>query len=60
MKPRTEQMHRRRAKLPSILEIDEDGVMVKEMADGWNHPRWSSDGDEPGVSLGDWPAEYDD
>ena len=59
MKPRTEHSPRRRAKLPPILEIDEDGVMVKEMS-GWNHPRWSSDGDEPGVTLDDWPAEYDD
>lgn len=58
MKPRTEH-HRRRAKLPPILEIDEDGVLVNDI-EGLGHPRWSADGDEPSVSLDDWPTEYDD
>jgi hypothetical protein len=49
----------RRAKLPPILEIDEDGVPVAEM--GFFEPRrWSSDGEEPGVTLAEWPAEFDD
>ena len=57
MKPRTEM---RRAKLPPILEIDEDGIPVSER-DSWGHPRWSSDEDmATGVQLGDWPTEYDD
>lgn len=58
MKPRAEH-RRRRAKLPPILEIDEDGIPVNEM-EAWQRPRWSSDGDQPGVSLDDWPSEYDD
>jgi hypothetical protein len=58
MKPRTEL---RRAKLPPILEIDEDGIPVSEH-EAWGHPRWSSDDDQPGVGvqLGDWPTEFDD
>ena len=56
MKPRTEL---RRAKLPPILEIDEDGIAVSEHA-SWGHPRWSADGDMPGVQLGEWPTEFDD
>jgi len=39
MKPRTEL---RRAKLPPILEIDEDGIAVSEH-EAWGHPRWSAD-----------------
>jgi hypothetical protein len=57
VKPRTEL---RRAKLPPILEIDEDGIPVSER-ESWGHPRWSSDEDmATGVQLGDWPTEYDD
>ena len=58
MKPRV-QTPLRHAKLPPILEIDEDGVPVAEMSflDG---RRWSSDGEEPGVSLAEWPGEFDD
>ena len=37
MKARTEL---RRAKLPPILEIDEDGIQVSEH-EAWGHPRWS-------------------
>ena len=59
MKPRTDPSPRRRAKLPPILEIDEDGIQVKEMA-AWSPSHWSSDEDEPGVRLDDWPAEFDD
>jgi hypothetical protein len=58
MKARAE-THRRRAKLPPILEMDEDGVPVSEVM-SWQRPRWSADGDEPGVTLEDWPGEYDD
>ena len=49
----------RRAKLPPILEIDEDGIPVNEM-ETWARPRWSTDEDTPGVSLGEWPTEFDD
>jgi hypothetical protein len=55
MKARTEQ---RLAKLPPILEIDEDGLPVFEME--LTHRRWSSDEEAPGVQMGDWPAEFDD
>jgi hypothetical protein len=57
MKARTEL---RRAKLPPILEIDEDGIQVSEH-EAWGHPRWSSDEEmQGGVQLGDWPTEFDD
>ena len=56
MKARTEQ---RRAKLPPLLEIDEDGLPVFEM-DFSQRPRWSSDAEAPGVQMGDWPTEFDD
>ena len=58
MKPRA-RTELRRAKLPPILEIDEDGVPVAEV-DSWQRPRWSADGDVQGVQLGDWPTEFDD
>lgn len=48
----------RRAKLPPILEIDEDGVPVCDFSFSEGR-RWSEDGDEPGVKLGEWP-EFDD
>ena len=54
-----QKIEHRRAKLPPILEIDEDGVPVAEVP-SWNRPRWSADGDTPGVQLDDWPAEFDD
>jgi hypothetical protein len=57
MRPRTDHS-RKRAKLPPILEIDEDGVLVNELQP-WTQ-RWSADGDEPQVGLDDWPAEFDD
>jgi hypothetical protein len=56
MKVRTEL---RRAKLPPILEIDEDGIPVSEHQ-SWGHPRWSADDDGVGVQMGDWPTEFDD
>jgi hypothetical protein len=57
MKPRTEP---RRAKLPPLLEIDEDGIPVSEHA-AWGHPRWTSGEDgEGGVKLEEWPTEFDD
>jgi hypothetical protein len=49
----------RRAKLPPILEIDEDGIPVKEM-EAWQRPRWSADGETPNVQMVDWPTEFDD
>ena len=50
----------RRAKLPPILEIDEDGLPVNERDFMGGSHRWSSDEDTPGVSLGEWPTEFDD
>jgi len=49
----------RRAKLPPILEIDEDGLPVNER-EFMSPTRWSSDEDTPGVALGEWPTEFDD
>ncbi|HUP29992.1 MAG TPA: hypothetical protein VM122_07465 [Usitatibacter sp.] len=56
---RTQKIGPRRAKLPPILEIDEDGIPVNEM-ETWSRPRWSTDEDTPGVALGEWPTEFDD
>lgn len=52
---------RRRAKLPPILEIDEDGVPVAEV-ESWSRPRWTSDDDGApgGFQLEEWPADFDD
>ena len=55
MKARVEQ---RRAKLPPILEIDEDGLPVFEME--FTQRRWSSDEEATGVQMADWPTEFDD
>lgn len=49
----------RREKLPPILEIDEDGLPVSEMSFSEGR-RWTADGDESSVQLGDWPTEFDD
>ena len=58
MKARIE--HRRRTpKLPPILEVDEDGVPVSEV-EMFERPRWSSDSEEIGVQMGDWPTDLDD
>ncbi len=52
--------HRRKAaKLPPILEIDEDGLPVSEM----HIPplrRWSADDADVSFEIGDWPTEFDD
>jgi hypothetical protein len=49
----------RRAKLPPLLEIEEDGV--NDMESWMSRPRWSADEDTPGgVALGEWPTEFDD
>lgn len=56
MKPRTEP---RRAKLPPLLEIDEDGVPVSDLA-AWGHPRWMNASEGEGVQLDEWPTEFDD
>ena len=57
MKARIEHTYRRE-KLPPILEIDDDDGLPDLQA--FSRPRWSSDSKEPGVSLGEWPTEYDD
>ena len=52
----------RRPPLPAILEIDEDGLPVSEMS-LFEGRRFSgeAEGDEPGgVSVTDWPTEFDD
>ena len=51
----------RRPPLPPILEIDEDGLPVSEMS-LFEGRRFSGEGDdEPGgVSVADWPTEFDD
>ncbi len=49
----------RRAKLPPILEIDEDGLPVFEMEFS-QRPRWTSDEEVGSVQMGDWPTEFDD
>ena len=56
---RKQSIQPRRAKLPPILEIDEDGIPVNEM-ESWNMPRWSTDSDTPVLTLGEWPTEFDD
>ena len=57
MKPRIE--YHRRAKLPPILEIDEDGVPVTEI-EMWERPRWSCDGDNVGIAIDELPAGAED
>ena len=57
---RKQRVEIRRAKLPPILEIDEDGLPVNEM-ECWNRQPWNADDEaNPGVSLGEWPTEFDD
>ena len=57
---RKQRIEIRRAKLPPILEIDEDGVPVNEM-ESWNRQPWNADDENnPGVCLGEWPTEFDD
>ena len=56
---RKQTIHPRRAKLPPILEIDEDGLPVNER-EFMGATRWSSDEDTPGIGLGEWPTEFDD
>lgn len=58
MKPKA-RIEPRRAKLPPILDIDEDGVPVADF-EPWRHERWSSDEEAPGVQMDDWPGELDD
>ncbi len=58
MKPKA-RIEPRRAKLPPILDIDEDGVPVSEI-EPWRPSRWSSDEEAPGLQLDDWPADLDD
>lgn len=52
----------RRPALPPILEIDEDGLPVSEMSVHEGRAfSGEGEGDEPGgVSLADWPTEFDD
>lgn len=57
---RKQRVEYRHAKLPPILEIDEDGLPVNEMEGFMNRQPWNADEDTPGVSLGEWPTEFDD
>ena len=60
MRQTTRTMKLRRPALPPILEIDEDGLPVSEMSVHEGRA-WSGEGAEPdGVSMGDWPTEFDD
>ena len=59
MTPRVEHQPSHRAKLPPILDLDDDDGGLGDLH-AFSRPRWSSDGEEPGVSLGEWPTEYDD
>lgn len=52
-------IERRPAKLPPILEIDDDGLPVFEVEFA-QRPRWSSDPEAPGVPMGDWPTQFED
>ncbi len=54
-----QKIERRRAKLPPILEIDEDGIPVAE-PQVWSRPRWTSDEEPTGFQLDEWPADFDD
>ena len=57
MKQRVEH---RRAKLPPLLEIDEDGLPVFELR-SWGAQRWSSDSEVTDeLQLGERPLELDD
>lgn len=57
---RKQRIEPRRPKLPPILEIDEDGIGMEEM-EVWTRPQWNADDDAPrGLSLGEWPTEFDD
>jgi hypothetical protein len=61
MKQKAEHQTRRlRAKLPPILEIDEDGIPLHEMST-FEGRRWTSDAEDSdfGVQLGDWPGDLD-
>ena len=58
MKQKAESPRRMRAKLPPLLEIDEEGLPVADF--NLEGRRWSSDQDEEGMQIGDWPAELDD
>ena len=54
-----QRIEHRRAKLPPLLEIDEDGLPVFELQ-SWGH-RWSSDSDATDeLQLGNLPLELDD
>jgi hypothetical protein len=61
MRPAAASRHvkiRRPAMLP-ILETDDDGIPVFDTR--FDGRRWSAESDEPqSVSLGDWPAEFED
>jgi hypothetical protein len=55
-----QRIEHRRAKLPPLLEIDEDGLPVFELK-SWGAHRWSSDSEATDeLQLGDRPLELDD
>ena len=55
-----QRIEHRRARLPPLLEIDEDGQPVFELR-SWSSHRWSSDGDAIAeLQLDERPHELDD
>jgi hypothetical protein len=55
-----QRIEHRRAKLPPLLEIDEDGLPVFELK-SWDAHRWSSDSEATDeLQLGERPLELDD
>ena len=56
---RKQRIEPRRGKLPPILEIDEDGIPVRD-TELFSRPNWNVEDDTPGVALGEWPTEFDD
>ena len=60
MRLRSEYRPHRRAKLPPILEIDDDGLPIAEPLESWRRPRWSSDAETPALQLDEGPGELDE
>lgn len=59
MKPSTHHPQPHRGKLPPILDLDDDDSGMNELP-AWSRPRWSSDEEQQGVAMGEWPTEFDD
>ena len=60
MRLRSEYRPHRHAKLPPILEIDDDGMPIAEPLESWRQLRWSSDADMPALQVDEWPSELDE